>query len=61
MPIRARLRIQSPAVTEFLARDFDAANGVAGLLTRVPGGVGVLTVTMLLRNTLRAYELQNPS
>jgi methylenetetrahydrofolate dehydrogenase (NADP+)/methenyltetrahydrofolate cyclohydrolase len=40
--------------------DFEAVNGVAGLLTPVPGGVGVLTVTMLLRNTLRAYELQNP-
>jgi len=27
---------------------------VAGALTPVPGGVGPLTVTMLMRNTLRA-------
>ena len=38
--------------------DFDAVNGVAGLLTPVPGGVGLLTIAMLLRNTLRAFELQ---
>ncbi len=38
--------------------DFDAVNGVAGLLTPVPDGVGLLTIAMLLRNTLRAFELQ---
>jgi len=38
--------------------DFDAANGRAGLLTPVPGGVGLLTVAMLLRNTLQAFETQ---
>ena len=38
--------------------DFDAVNGVAGLLTPVPGGVGLLTISMLLRNTLDAFELQ---
>ncbi|MFI5315869.1 MAG: bifunctional 5,10-methylenetetrahydrofolate dehydrogenase/5,10-methenyltetrahydrofolate cyclohydrolase [Myxococcota bacterium] len=38
--------------------DFDAANGRAGLLTPVPGGVGLLTVAMLLRNTLQAFEAQ---
>jgi methylenetetrahydrofolate dehydrogenase (NADP+)/methenyltetrahydrofolate cyclohydrolase len=27
---------------------------VAGALTPVPGGVGPLTITMLMRNTLRA-------
>jgi methylenetetrahydrofolate dehydrogenase (NADP+)/methenyltetrahydrofolate cyclohydrolase len=34
--------------------DFDSANEVAGFLTPVPGGVGPVTVAMLLRNTLRA-------
>ena len=37
---------------------FDEVNGVAGLLTPVPGGVGLLTIAMLLRNTVRAFELQ---
>ena len=31
---------------------------VAGVITPVPGGVGLLTVAMLMRNTLRAAELQ---
>jgi methylenetetrahydrofolate dehydrogenase (NADP+)/methenyltetrahydrofolate cyclohydrolase len=38
--------------------DFEKALGRAGLLTPVPGGVGLLTITMVLRNTLRAFELQ---
>lgn len=41
--------------------DFEGARERAGLITPVPGGVGVLTITMLLRNTLRAYELQAPA
>lgn len=36
--------------------DFDGALGVASLLTPSRGGVGPLTITMLLRNTLEAYE-----
>ncbi len=39
--------------------DFDATNGVAGLLTPVPGGVGLLTIAMVLGNTLTAFESQN--
>jgi methylenetetrahydrofolate dehydrogenase (NADP+)/methenyltetrahydrofolate cyclohydrolase len=39
--------------------EFDAACERAGLITPVPGGVGVLTVAMLLHNTLRAFELQH--
>ncbi len=39
--------------------DFDAANGVAGLLTPVPGGVGLLTIAIVLRNTLTAFEFQS--
>ena len=34
--------------------DFAAVSQVAGYLTPVPGGVGPLTITMLLRNTLTA-------
>lgn len=34
--------------------DFDAAAEVAGRITPVPGGVGPMTIAMLLRNTLLA-------
>jgi methylenetetrahydrofolate dehydrogenase (NADP+) / methenyltetrahydrofolate cyclohydrolase len=37
--------------------DFEAVREVAGKLTPVPGGVGPLTVAMLLANTLLAAEL----
>ncbi len=37
---------------------FDEAVEVAGILTPVPGGVGPLTVVMLLKNTVEAAELQ---
>jgi methylenetetrahydrofolate dehydrogenase (NADP+)/methenyltetrahydrofolate cyclohydrolase len=36
--------------------DFDAVRDVAGAITPVPGGVGPLTITMLLRNTLLAAQ-----
>ena len=38
--------------------DFDAVGEVASSITPVPGGVGRLTVTMLLDNTLTAAKLQ---
>lgn len=38
--------------------DFDAVSSRAGLLTPVPGGVGPMTIAMLLRNTLHAVALQ---
>jgi methylenetetrahydrofolate dehydrogenase (NADP+)/methenyltetrahydrofolate cyclohydrolase len=38
--------------------DFDAAVEVAGLLTHVPGGVGPMTIAMLMRNTLTAARAQ---
>ncbi len=38
--------------------DFDAVRDVAGWITPVPGGVGPLTVAMLLSNTLLAAELR---
>lgn len=39
--------------------DFEPAAARAGLITPVPGGVGPLTIAMLMRNTLRAFELQS--
>ena len=39
--------------------DFESAVGQAGWITPVPGGVGPLTVAMVLRNTLRAAQLRH--
>ncbi len=36
--------------------DFESAREVAGAITPVPGGVGPMTITMLLANTLEAAE-----
>ena len=36
--------------------DFDSVKEKASLITPVPGGVGPLTIAMLLRNTLLAYK-----
>ncbi len=36
--------------------DFDAVRQVAGFLSPVPGGVGPMTITMLLVNTVEAVE-----
>lgn len=36
--------------------DFDAAREVAGWITPVPGGVGMMTIPMLLQNTVDAAE-----
>jgi methylenetetrahydrofolate dehydrogenase (NADP+)/methenyltetrahydrofolate cyclohydrolase len=36
--------------------DFDGVSQVAGYITPVPGGVGPMTITMLLVNTLEAAE-----
>ena len=36
--------------------DFDAVKEVAGWITPVPGGVGKMTITMLLANTVEAAE-----
>jgi methylenetetrahydrofolate dehydrogenase (NADP+)/methenyltetrahydrofolate cyclohydrolase len=38
--------------------EFESANQKAGYLTPVPGGVGPMTVAMLLKNTLRSAELR---
>jgi methylenetetrahydrofolate dehydrogenase (NADP+)/methenyltetrahydrofolate cyclohydrolase len=36
--------------------DFDSVTPVASAITPVPGGVGPMTVAMLLKNTLQAFE-----
>ena len=36
--------------------DFESVSQVASYITPVPGGVGPMTITMLLQNTLRAAE-----
>jgi methylenetetrahydrofolate dehydrogenase (NADP+) / methenyltetrahydrofolate cyclohydrolase len=41
--------------------DFAAAAERARLITPVPGGVGPMTIAMLLRNTLHAARLQAPA
>jgi methylenetetrahydrofolate dehydrogenase (NADP+)/methenyltetrahydrofolate cyclohydrolase len=38
--------------------DFDAVAPIAGWLSPVPGGVGPMTITMLMRNTVTAAKLQ---
>ena len=38
--------------------DFEAVKEVAGKITPVPGGVGPMTITMLLKNTVRAAKLR---
>ena len=38
--------------------DFDAVAPVASLITPVPGGVGPMTITMLLANTVKAARLR---
>jgi methylenetetrahydrofolate dehydrogenase (NADP+)/methenyltetrahydrofolate cyclohydrolase len=38
--------------------DFDAAAERARLITPVPGGVGPMTIAMLMRNTVLAAETQ---
>jgi methylenetetrahydrofolate dehydrogenase (NADP+) / methenyltetrahydrofolate cyclohydrolase len=38
--------------------EYDTAKEVAGAITPVPGGVGPMTIAMLMANTLRAAEIQ---
>jgi methylenetetrahydrofolate dehydrogenase (NADP+)/methenyltetrahydrofolate cyclohydrolase len=38
--------------------DFDAAKEIAGYITPVPGGVGPMTITMLMKNTLKSLKLK---
>jgi methylenetetrahydrofolate dehydrogenase (NADP+) / methenyltetrahydrofolate cyclohydrolase len=41
--------------------DFEAIRQVAGAITPNPGGVGPMTIAMLLSNTVRAAELFSPT
>jgi methylenetetrahydrofolate dehydrogenase (NADP+) / methenyltetrahydrofolate cyclohydrolase len=41
--------------------DFDSAKDVAGFITPVPGGVGPMTIAMLLMNTVEAAERLVPT
>jgi methylenetetrahydrofolate dehydrogenase (NADP+) / methenyltetrahydrofolate cyclohydrolase len=41
--------------------DFDAVKNVAGWITPVPGGVGPMTIAMLLENCLRAASREKPA
>ncbi len=38
--------------------DFDAAKEIAGWITPVPGGVGPMTITMLMQNTLKSLKFR---
>jgi len=39
--------------------DFDSVEPKAAAITPVPGGVGPMTIAMLLSNTVKAFEMQN--
>lgn len=39
--------------------DFEKASAVAGCISPVPGGVGPMTITMLLSNTLECFRKRN--
>jgi methylenetetrahydrofolate dehydrogenase (NADP+)/methenyltetrahydrofolate cyclohydrolase len=56
-------RVTAPDGTKKTVGDveFDSVNEKAGYLTPVPGGVGPMTVAMLLKNTLRSAELRTTS
>ena len=38
--------------------DFEAAREIAGAITPVPGGVGPMTITMLMKNTLKSLKFK---
>ena len=40
--------------------EFDTVSAKASHITPVPGGVGPMTVAMLMHNTFRAFQLANP-
>jgi methylenetetrahydrofolate dehydrogenase (NADP+)/methenyltetrahydrofolate cyclohydrolase len=41
--------------------DFEGVGEVAGAITPVPGGVGPMTIAMLLANTLQAAQARTPA
>jgi methylenetetrahydrofolate dehydrogenase (NADP+)/methenyltetrahydrofolate cyclohydrolase len=36
--------------------DFDEVEKIAGVITKVPGGVGPMTITCLMENTIEAFK-----
>jgi methylenetetrahydrofolate dehydrogenase (NADP+)/methenyltetrahydrofolate cyclohydrolase len=58
----ATVRVDEPAAKKGYVWkgdfDFDAAKKRAAAISPVPGGVGPMTIAMLLKNTLRAAQLQ---
>ena len=40
--------------------DFEAVSPLCEHITPVPGGVGPMTVAMLMSNTLKAFKAMNP-
>jgi len=36
--------------------DFEAVKDIAGYITPVPGGVGPMTITMLMQNTIECFK-----
>jgi methylenetetrahydrofolate dehydrogenase (NADP+)/methenyltetrahydrofolate cyclohydrolase len=57
--LESHVRIHTRAVRRTVGDvDFDAVAPLASAITPVPGGVGPLTVAMLLRNTLEAARKQ---
>jgi methylenetetrahydrofolate dehydrogenase (NADP+)/methenyltetrahydrofolate cyclohydrolase len=50
-------RIETPEGNRLVGDvDFDAAKEVANWITPVPGGIGPMTVAMLLANTVQSYQ-----
>lgn len=39
--------------------DFNEVSKIASAITPVPGGVGPMTIAMLMKNTLKAFKIQN--
>ena len=39
--------------------DYEAAEPIASYITPVPGGVGPMTIAMLMKNAVTAAKLQN--
>ena len=39
--------------------EFEAAKARAAFITPVPGGVGPVTVMMVMKNTIEAFKLQH--
>ena len=39
--------------------DFKSVSNTVGYVTPVPGGVGPMTISMLLKNTLKACEISD--